>query len=137
MVAALVLVLLILAVLIAARLLSTRFAWRRVRRRLAAGTAAEQVTGAWAWTRMRLEACRLPLGVDVSPDVVVATRARLAAKLKLVAEELANHGYPTDDVLDRRLHAAAGARGGDDDSSLCTRAVAGRCRCRRRVGGGR
>ena len=73
--AAIVLVVLVLAALLAARLLSTRFAWRRVRRRLAAGAPPDQVTGAWAWTRMRLEACRLPLGVDVSPDVVVARRA--------------------------------------------------------------
>ena len=75
MVAAIVLVVLVLAALLAARLLSTRFAWRRVRRRLAAGAPPDQVTGAWAWTRMRLEACRLPLAVDVSPDVVVAGRA--------------------------------------------------------------
>jgi hypothetical protein len=73
--AAIVLVVLVLAALLAARLLSTRFAWRRVRRRLAAGAPADQVTGAWAWTRMRLEACRLPLAVDVSPDVIVAGRA--------------------------------------------------------------
>ena len=97
-VAALLLVLLILAVLIAARLLSTRFAWGRVRRRLAAGAPADQITGAWAWTRMRLEACRLPLSVDVSPDMVVARHALLAGELKLVAEELADHGYPTADV---------------------------------------
>jgi hypothetical protein len=74
-VAAIVLVVLVLAALIAARLLSTRLAWRRVRRRLAAGAPADQVTGAWAWTRMRLQACRLPLAADVSPDVVVAGRA--------------------------------------------------------------
>ena len=97
-VAALLLVLLILAVLIAARLLSTRFAWGRVRRRLAAGAPADQITGAWAWTRMRLEACRLPLSVDLSPDLVVARHALLAGELKLVAEELAEHGYPTADV---------------------------------------
>jgi hypothetical protein len=74
-VAAIVLILLILAVLIVARLLSTRLAWWRVRRRLAAGAPADQIAGAWAWTRMRLEACRLPLAIDVSPDVVVAGRA--------------------------------------------------------------
>jgi hypothetical protein len=90
--------LLILAVLIAARLLSTRFKWRRVRRRLLAGAPADQVTGAWAWTRMRLEACRLPLSVDISPDMVVAGRALLAGELKLVPEEVAKHGYPTDGV---------------------------------------
>jgi hypothetical protein len=74
-IAVLVLVVLVLAALLAARLLSTRFAWRRVRRRLAAGAPRDQVTGAWAWTRMRLEACRLPLAIDVSPDVIVAGRA--------------------------------------------------------------
>jgi hypothetical protein len=73
--AALALCALVLAALIAARLLYTRFAWRRMRRRLAAGAPVDQVTGAWAWTRMRLEACRLPLALDVSPDVVVARRA--------------------------------------------------------------
>ena len=71
-VAAIALVVLVLAALVAARLLSTRLAWRRARRRLAVGAPADQVTGAWAWTRMRLEACRLPLAVAFSPDVVVA-----------------------------------------------------------------
>ena len=75
-VVAIALVVLFLAALLAARLLSTRLAWRRVRRRLAAGAPPDQVTGAWAWTRMRLEACRLPLAADVSPDLVVAGRAR-------------------------------------------------------------
>jgi hypothetical protein len=74
-VAAIVLVVLVLAALIAVRLLFTRFAWRRMRRRLAAGAPADQVTGAWVWSRMRLEACRLPLAGDVSPDVVVAGQA--------------------------------------------------------------
>jgi hypothetical protein len=71
-VAAIALVILVLAALIAARLLFTRLAWGRVRRRLRVGAPPEQVAGAWAWARMRLEACRLPLAVDVSPDVVVA-----------------------------------------------------------------
>ena len=71
-VAAIALVVLVLAALVAARLLSTRLAWRRARRRLAVGAPADQVTGAWAWTRMRLEACRVPLAVAFSPDVVVA-----------------------------------------------------------------
>jgi hypothetical protein len=74
-VAAIVLVVLVLAALIAVRLLFTRFAWRRTRRRLTAGAPADQVTGAWTWSRLRLEACRLPLAVDVSPDVVVAGQA--------------------------------------------------------------
>jgi peptidoglycan hydrolase-like protein with peptidoglycan-binding domain len=94
-VAAIVLAMFILAVLIAARLLLTRVAWRRVRRRLAAGTAAEQVTGAWAWTRLRLDACGMPLAASASPDVIVAERARLAGELKLVAQELAKGGHPT------------------------------------------
>jgi len=73
--AGILLLLLAVALIIAARLLATRFAWRRVRRRLAAGEHADQVTGAWAWTRMRLEACRLPLAVDASPDSVAGGRA--------------------------------------------------------------
>jgi hypothetical protein len=68
--AGILLFLLAVALIIAARLLATRFAWRRARRRLAAGELADQVTGAWAWTRMRLDACRLPLAVNVSPDSV-------------------------------------------------------------------
>lgn len=73
--AGILLFLLAVALIIAARLLATRFAWRRVRRRLAAGEHADQVTGAWAWTRMRLDACRLPLAVDASPDSVALGRA--------------------------------------------------------------
>jgi len=90
-VAAIVLIVLVLAALIAARLLSTRLAWRRVRRRLAAGAPADQVTGAWAWARMRLEACRLPLAADVSPDSVAAGRASadLPAEVFMPLRELA------------------------------------------------
>jgi hypothetical protein len=86
-----VLIVLVLAALIAARLLSTRLAWRRVRRRLAAGAPADQVIGAWAWTRMRLEACRLPLAADVSPDSVAAGRAAadLPADVFMPLRELA------------------------------------------------
>ncbi len=57
---------------IAARLLAVRLAWRRLRRRLASGTPAEQITGAWAWMRIRLDAWRLPLAAAVSPDLLVA-----------------------------------------------------------------
>lgn len=67
--------LLVLAALIGARLLATRLKWRRLRRRLAVGAPADQVTGAWAWARVRLDACRLPLAADVSPDAVAAGRA--------------------------------------------------------------
>ena len=90
-VTAILLVVLVIAALIAARLLSARLAWRRVRRRLAAGTPADQVTGAWAWTRMRLEACRLPLAVEVSPDSVAAGRAAadLPADVFIPLRELA------------------------------------------------
>jgi hypothetical protein len=56
---------------IAARLLAVRLAWRRLRRRLHTGAPAEQVTGAWAWMRLRMAACRLPLAAAVSPDMVV------------------------------------------------------------------
>jgi hypothetical protein len=73
--AGILLFLLLLAALTGGRLLSTRLKWRRLRRRLATGTAADQVTGAWAWTRMRLDACRLPLSADVSPDSVAAGTA--------------------------------------------------------------
>jgi hypothetical protein len=73
--AGILLFLLAVALIIVARLLATRFAWRRVRRRLAAGEYADQVTGAWAWARLRLDACRLPLAVDASPDSVAGGRA--------------------------------------------------------------
>jgi hypothetical protein len=59
---------------LAARLLLVRLAWRRLRRRLGAGSPAERVTGAWAWMRIRLEAYRLPLGASLSPDLVAAGR---------------------------------------------------------------
>lgn len=66
---------LMLALLIASihRALAARLGWRRLRRRLASGTAVEQVSGAWIWARLRLEACHLPLSSDVSPDVLAAS----------------------------------------------------------------
>jgi len=66
---------LMIALLIACihRALAARLGWRRLRRRLASGTAAERVSGAWIWARLRLEACQLPLSSDVSPDVLAAS----------------------------------------------------------------
>lgn len=72
--ASLVLVLVAVALLLGGRLLAVRLAWRRIRRRLASGAPPARVTGAWAWARLRLQACRLPLAVDVSPDAVAAGR---------------------------------------------------------------
>jgi hypothetical protein len=59
-----------LVLLVAARLLAVRLAWRRLKRRLTSGSPAEQITGAWAWMRIRLAAARLPLAPAVSPDLV-------------------------------------------------------------------
>ncbi len=72
--AAVLAVVLLLVLAVAARLLAVRLAWRRVRRRLARGSRTDQITGAWAWLRLRLEACRLPLAASVSPDVFAAGR---------------------------------------------------------------
>jgi hypothetical protein len=70
-------ILLVALLALGARFLAVRLAWLRLRRRLAAGAPAQQITGAWAWMRMRLEACRLPLPAAVSPDVVAAGAAGL------------------------------------------------------------
>lgn len=70
--AALALLALAAALLAAGRLLIARRAWRRLRVGLATGTPADRITGAWAWTRLRLEACHLPLAVAVSPDTLAA-----------------------------------------------------------------
>lgn len=57
-----------------ARLLVTRLAWRRLRRRLARGTPAQQVAGAWTWALMRLDTYRQPLPAAISPDMVAVGR---------------------------------------------------------------
>ncbi len=117
------LLLLVLALIIAARLLATRFAWRRVRRRLAAGAPADQITGAWAWTRMRLEACRLPLAVDVSPDVVGSRRVRNAVPgnvytpLKALAAATTTAAFSSKQSLGAAEAAAAWTAAGRADES--------------------
>ena len=63
---------LLVALALQVRLLAVRFAWFRLRRRLAVGAPSQQIIGAWAWVRIRLEACRLPLPAAASPDVVAA-----------------------------------------------------------------
>ena len=91
-VAAILLVVLVLAALIAARLLSTRFAWRRVRRRLAAGAPR------------RPGHRRLGLDANAAGSVPAAAgRRRLARRGRRRASDGRRPG--------RRLHAAAGARG--------------------------
>lgn len=71
---------------LAARLLAVRLAWRRLRQRLAAGAPAEQVTGAWSWLRLRLEACRLPLPAALSPDVLAAGAADVDLPAEVVPQ---------------------------------------------------
>jgi hypothetical protein len=56
---------------VAARLLVVRLRWRRLRRRLGRGSAEERVMGAWTWLRLRLGACRVPVGPHVSPESVM------------------------------------------------------------------
>ena len=122
-VAAIVLVLLVLAALLAVRLLVTRFAWLRARRRLATGAPPDQVIGAWAWTRMRLEACRLPLGVDLSPDVVVAGRAMddvpagVSTPLRALAAATTRAAFSHEQSLSAAEVAAAWRAAGRADES--------------------
>ena len=121
--AAILLVVLVLAALIAGRLLFTRLAWRRMRRRLAGGAPADQVTGAWAWTRMRLEACRLPLAVDVSPDLVVAGRAAddvpagVDTPLRMLAAATTKAAFSSDQSPSAREVAAAWRAAGRTEDS--------------------
>jgi hypothetical protein len=120
---AILLVVLVLAALIGARLLATRLRWRRLRRRLATGAPADQVTGAWAWTRSRLEACRLPLAVDVSPDVVVAGRAMadfpadVYTPLQALAAATTTAGFAHDQSLGAAEVDAAWTAAGQADES--------------------
>jgi hypothetical protein len=139
-VAAVVLFVLALAVLMAARLLFTRFAWRRVRRRLAAGAPADQVTGAWAWTRMRLEACRVPLALHVSPDIVVAGRATeelpqgVYTPLRALAAATTRAAFSREQSLSAHEAAAAWRAAGKADESareLMTRRARARLAFRR------
>ncbi len=70
-------IVLFLVAVVSVRLLAVRLRWLRLRQALAAGTVAEQITGAWTWTRLRLEASRLALAPAVSPDIVTAGDARI------------------------------------------------------------
>jgi hypothetical protein len=121
--AAIMLFVLVLIALIAARLLYTRFAWRRLRRRLAAGTPVDEVIGAWAWTRMRLEACRLPLALDVSPDVVVAQPGvnevpeGVYTPLRSLAVTTTKAAFSQEQSLGRAEVAAAWRAAGKTDES--------------------
>ena len=138
--AAIVLFVLVLAVVMVARLLFTRLAWRRVRRRLAAGAPADQVTGAWAWTRMRLEACRVPLALHVSPDIVVAGRATeelpqgVYTPLRALAAATTRAAFSREQSLSAHEAAAAWRAAGKADESareLMTRRARARLAFRR------
>lgn len=112
-----------LIVLIAARLVTTRLAWRRVRRRFAAGTLPEQITGAWAWTRMRLEACRLPLADAVSPDLLAAGwagdgfPAQVSVPLQALATATTTAAFASGQSLGTADAAAAWSAAGDAEAS--------------------
>lgn len=128
--AGILLFLLVVAALIGARLLATRLRWRRLRRRLTAGAPADQVTGAWAWTRVRLDACRLPLAADVSPDAIAAGRAMkdlppdVFLPLQTLAAATTTAAFSRDRSLgDAEVAAAWSAAGnaGDSARDLLTR----------------
>jgi hypothetical protein len=122
-IAAILLVVLVLAALIGARMVSARLRWRRLRRRLATGAPADQVTGAWAWTRMRLEACRLPLAVDVSPDVVAGGRVMddfppdVFAPLQTLAAAATTAAFSQEQALGAAEVDAAWTAAGEADES--------------------
>jgi hypothetical protein len=122
-IAAIALVVLVLAALVATRLLFARLAWRRVRRRLAEGSPADQIIGAWAWTRMRLEASRLSLAVDVSPDVVAVRRtmegvpAGVYRPLRALASATTTAAFSREQSLSAGEVAAAWRAAGRADES--------------------
>jgi hypothetical protein len=113
----------LLALAMAARLLTVRLAWRRVRLRLATGAPAEQVTGAWAWMRMRLEACRLPLPAAVSPDLIAAGGAgsdlpgEVFAPLQVLATSTTTAAFAHDLSLGAADADAAWTAAGNADES--------------------
>jgi hypothetical protein len=115
--------LLAIAALVGARLLATRLKWRRLRRRLAAGTPADQVTGAWAWMRLRLEACRVPLAIAVSPDILAAGRsgdglpAQLLAPLQALATATTGAAFASAQSLGTADVTAAWTAAGRADAS--------------------
>jgi hypothetical protein len=115
--------LLAIALLVGARLLATRLKWRRLRRRLAAGTPADQVTGAWAWMRLRLEACRVPLAIAVSPDILAAGRsgdglpAQLLAPLQALATVTTGAAFAGGESLGTADVTAAWTAAGRADAS--------------------
>lgn len=125
--AAILLVLLALSL----RLLAVRLAWRRLRRRLATGAPAEQITGAWAWMRMRLDACRLPLPAAASPDVVAAGHAAsdlpgdVFEPLQVLATAATTAAFASAEALDASDVSAAWTAAGRCDT------VARRCIPRR------
>lgn len=111
---------LLLLLALAARLLAVRLAWRRLRRRLAAGTPAEQVTGAWTWMRLRLTACRRPLPAAVSPDVLAAgvVLDEVPAELELLATTTAAAAFAHEPALAPEDVAAAWRAAGATEASV-------------------
>lgn len=128
--AGILLFLLVVAAVIGARLFATRLKWRRLRRRLTVGAPADQVTGAWAWTRVRLDACRLPLAAAASPDAIAAGRAmkNLPSDVFLPLQTLAaatttaafSHGQSVGDAEVAAAWSAAG-KAGQSARDLLTR----------------
>lgn len=108
---------------LAGRLLAVRLAWRRLRQRLAAGSPAEQITGAWAWMRIRLEAWRLPLAAAVSPDLVAAGGAggalppEVFSPLQALAAATTTAAFGRGDSLGADDAAGAWRAAGEADAS--------------------
>ena len=98
----------LVALVLMGRLLAVRLAWRRLRGRLAAGAIAEQIIGAWSWTRIRLEECRLPLAAAVSPDMVAAGGTEIAFPAEVFAplQTLATWTTSAAFASEQRLAAA-------------------------------
>jgi hypothetical protein len=114
---------LVVALALAIRLLVVRLRWRRVRRRLAVGAAAEQITGAWAWMRIRLDAFRLPLPAAVSPDLVAAGAGgielpdEVLAPLQALATCTTTAAFASGETLDAADVTAAWEAAGQADTS--------------------
>lgn len=116
-----------LALVLAAiwRLVAVRLAWRRLRRRLASGTAADQISGAWLWARMRLEARRVSLPANLSPDVLAAGGAPddlprdVSVQLRVLATVTAAAAFSPQPPATSREAAASWRTAGRAEMSAC------------------
>jgi hypothetical protein len=105
----LLLVVALVALAVLVRLLVVAMTWRRLQRRLRAGTPEQSAVGAWAWALARLRGYGVPILPSLTPDALTRMSPAVATALGPTAQWANAAAFPAHPQVDADQSNAAWA----------------------------